>query len=58
MAFPVLILIAILSVFGGTSTIGTGAPAISGPISADIGGGSPTAKAGVDDIGGGTPTHP
>ena len=58
MAFPVLILIAALSVFGGATTLGARAPAITGPISADIGGGSPTAKAGVDDIGGGTPTHP
>jgi hypothetical protein len=58
MALPMLVLVAILSVFGGTPNA---APAAAAPLataaSGDVGSGFPTSSAPVDDVGSGFPTH-
>ena len=58
MALPILILAALLSVFGRPADSMNAPPALSvAPTSGDIGGGLPTLSPPVDDIGGGLPTH-
>jgi hypothetical protein len=55
---PILILTAMLSVFGGPTAFdaGGGSPTAS-PITRDAGGGSPTVTPVAYDAGGGSPTH-